>query len=141
MTNVLVGLPTKPSKSIFRGESDIMCIPTEVKKLQCANNKPRCKNKGPMTFVRRKPVNCGKKDYIQRQNFFAPDKDVEKIAKVVPLHGGKFQKILYEDGTCTIAPKGYLFSGAKDNGAPKQGICTVFKPSFETKENGGVILH
>jgi hypothetical protein len=79
------------------------------------------------------------KDFVKRQDSFIPDNDVNKVARSFKVENNQFRKHVFVDGSSTVAPMAFVFgSKAPDNGAPKQGINTVFKPK-PAKENGGFI--
>ena len=79
------------------------------------------------------------KDFVKRQGCFIPDEDVKKVARSFPVGNNQFRKTVFIDGTSTIAPKAFIPSSiVPDNGDPKQGLNTMFKPK-PAKENGGFI--
>lgn len=79
-------------------------------------------------------------DWKNRQDCLAPDSSVKQLSKSFIMGNRKFRKFEFVDGSTTVAPKGYLFSGSADNGDNKQGLITVFKP-MPDNENGGFIMN
>ena len=83
----------------------------------------------------------GNKPYVKRQNSYIPDESVKRIARSAMVINNQFRKIVFEDGSSTIAPKGYIPSSTiKNNGCKTLGLNTVFTPKPGT-ENGGFILN
>jgi len=81
------------------------------------------------------------KPFVKRQNSFIPDAGVKRIARSAMVINNQFRKVVFEDGSSTIAPKGYIPSSTiKDNGNKTQGLNTVFTPKPGT-ENSGFILN
>ena len=80
------------------------------------------------------------KDFVVRQDCFIPDDDVLKVTKTFMVGNNQFRKHIFQDGSNTIAPKAYIPSSrVPDNGAPKQGINTMFTPQ-PSKETSGFII-
>jgi len=137
---VLIGVPAKQCVSRKWGEGQKFVIKDEVKRITNANNCPanQC-YKGHPVFLKKKP--CDSQDFIRRGRSIAPDSDVKKVAKTFLVGNNQFRKYIFEDGSVMVAPKGYLMTGAKNNGDAKQGINTVFCPKGESKENAGFIIN
>ena len=142
MTAILIGTPVINGSTLKRvprlGESDVFVLKDHIKRIHDANNNPKKQYpKRHEVFLPNKA--CNRMDYIKRQNSLTPDKDVPKEAKSFLTNNNQFRKHIFVDGTQIVAPKGHLMSGAKHNGAKKQGLNTMFRPAVESKENGGFI--
>lgn len=136
---ILIGTPTRTDNVRRRGEGQIYNIDREVHRVTCANNRPdKQQPTRHEVFVPRQP--CGRQDFIKRQNSYAPDADVKRATKTRSINHNQFRKHVFDDGSTTIAPKGYLMSGAECNGARDQGVNRAFIPASEDKENGGFVF-
>jgi hypothetical protein len=134
---ILVGTPSTGA-TVFgptRRESD-STVAQEVAKLRNGNNRPTSQAPTQHKIFRKRDNNPN--NFVLRQNSYIPDSNVPIVTTSFLVENNKFRKHVFEDGTITVAPKGYLMGGAVNNGDPSQGVDTVFIPGAAT-ENAGFV--